>query len=729
MRAMARRPHTATSPRGASLAMRAWTPTRERAPLLSARAGDGARASATVTRDGDADEELGRDGTTTTSTTGERRARADDGVGGGMTMRGVIGVVALAGVAVSAVVARGGGAGGARSALGAPSANANGKPKIAAVAKAYSHNAEGRVDPLAVAAAMDPVRHAYLPDAFHGYDPRRNVTEYAHPPAVTKSKTGYTLCVDIARDAWDSTYTKGFGALFEPGSCFENVVAGNCDNSIESRRADVRVFSQSAYLWRGAHKGPHGEFNKPDKVNDGQIDLYFAHEAAGTFGGELRKDHLMKKFDYIGYFDRTRSAFWWPFGPTLNSMTESFPAYTIPHSRRTPGVAWIAIDCLPPRPAILWEISQRFPVFSMGSCANNAMKPAKLPGRGIDNLDYQMSMANLMFYFAMENAPLCEGYMTEKIWLALQRGSIPIYAATDSMRELMPSKKSFIDLTQYPDVDSLVHELALIARNETRYREYTDWRYQHPKTWQPGFRQLLRVMSSDIKVGLCAILQKGPSEFPTAKSQGGCVGYQTKILGRIAGQGFRTGKGSNLGLRNAVDFLDELDCASRKTINRPEQDDIENGAGSPRRRQGPRGDRCYRLKDHAMKVAGVMNRADAPGKVVVQTEQHEKLAKGKGDNQPAVETPKAQQTTAAKAQAPKATTPQQKPAAQPVKATLQNPNTEPKQSTTPRIWHGLEEWIPPKSKQQQQPANASPRPTTEPSQTNTTTASQKTKDA
>ena len=130
-----------------------------------------------------------------------------------------------------------------------------------------------------------------------------------------------------------------------------------------------------------------------------------------------------------------------------------------------------------------------------------------------------------------------------------------------------------------------------------------------------------------------------------------------------------------------------------------------------------------------MKVAGVMNRADAPGKVVVQTEQHEKLAKGKGDNQPAVETPKAQQTTAAKAQAPKATTPQQKPAAQPVKATPQKPNTEPKQSTTPRIWHGLEEWIPPKSKQQQQPANASPRPTTEPSQTNTTTASQKTKDA
>ncbi|OUS46598.1 hypothetical protein BE221DRAFT_192099, partial [Ostreococcus tauri] len=533
--------------------MRAWTPTRERAPLLRARACDGARASAT------------------------RCARADDGAGGRMTMRGVIGVVALAGVAVSAVVARGGGAGGARSALGAPSANANGKPKIAAVAKAYSHNAEGRVDPLAVAAAMDPVRHAYLPDAFHGYDPRRNVTEYAHPPAVTESKTGFTLCVDIARDAWDSTYTKGFGALFEPGSCFENVVTGNCDNSIESRRADVRVFS------------PHGEFNKPDKVNDGQIDLYFAHEAAGTFGGELRKDHLMKK---------TRSAFWWPFGPTLNSMTESFPAYTIPHSRRTPGVAWIAIDCLPPRPAILWEISQRFPVFSMGSCANNAMKPAKLPGRGIDNLDYQMSMANLMFYFAMENAPLCEGYMTEKIWLALQRGSIRFTPPRDSMRELMPSKKSFIDLTQYPDVDSLVHELALIARNETRYREYTDWRYQHPKTWQPGFRQLLRVMSSDIKVGLCAILQKGPSEFPTAKSQGGCVGYQTKILG----------------LRNALDFLDELDCASRKTINRREQDDIENGAGSPRRRQGPRGDRCYRLKDHAMKVAGVMNRADAPGK-------------------------------------------------------------------------------------------------------------------
>ena len=508
--------------------------------------------------------------------------------------------------------------GGARALGGAQGGErgGGGRPTTATVAKIFSENEQGKVDRLAIAASLDPVRHAYLPDAFHGYDPKKSVREYAHPPAVSKSETGYTLCVDLPSQAWDSTYALGFGTLFKPGMCVETVLAGQ--NVCANASADVRVFSQSGYLWRGVHKGKHGEYLKPPKVSEKQVDFYFAHEAAGTFGGELRRQNVVEQFDYLGYFDRERSAFWWPFGPTLDSMTTSFPAYTIPHSERIPGVGWIAIDCLPPRPQILWEISQRFPVFSMGSCANNAAQPRNLPGRGADNLDYQRKMAKLMFYFAMENAAMCEGYSTEKVWLALQRGSIPIYAATDAVYELMPTKNSFIDLRQYPNPDALAAELRSIATNETRYREYTDWRYQDPKTWSPGFRRLLRVTSSDMKAGLCAVLQKGDKVYPRAQIQGRCIGAKTRILGRLGGEGFRAVLGGpQQRLRNAIDFLDEVRCDDKTLIaadlgKEPEEKGADAAATAATtaaaevaaaRQPRPRGDACYRLKRNAAALA------------------------------------------------------------------------------------------------------------------------------
>ena len=272
---------------------------------------------------------------------------------------------------------------------------------------------------------------------------------------MTRSETGFTMCVDMPADAWDSTYVKGFGRLFTPGACVEKVVIG-CDGD---KRADVRVFSQSGYLWRGKNKGKDGSYAKPAKIDPGQVDVYMAHEAVATFGKDLQNPKVVREFDYVGYFDQKRSAIWWPFGPSLDSMAEDFPAYTIPHSERIPAVAWIAIDCLPPRPGIIVGLAEHFPTFSMGNCFNNYHLPRNLPGRGVENLEYQSKMARYMFYFAMENAPMCEGYMTEKVWMALARGSIPIYTGHDSFTELMPTKKSYIDLRDYDSFEALAAEL------------------------------------------------------------------------------------------------------------------------------------------------------------------------------------------------------------------------------------------------------------------------------
>ncbi len=87
----------------------------------------------------------------------------------------------------------------------------------ARVKPVYWWNPQGKTDLLAVAAGMDPAAHAYLPDTFHGYDAALGANEYAHPPVVSGSKTGFTMCIDMPAQNWDSVYAKGFGMLFRPG--------------------------------------------------------------------------------------------------------------------------------------------------------------------------------------------------------------------------------------------------------------------------------------------------------------------------------------------------------------------------------------------------------------------------------------------------------------------------------------------------------------------------------
>jgi len=424
----------------------------------------------------------------------------------------------------------------------------------AKVKQIYSMNPQGKTDLLAVAAGMDPVAHAYLPDAFHGYDVTLDVAKFAHPPVVSKSKTGFTMCIDMPKQNWDSVYAKGFGMLFRPGVCVEKIKIG-CDDA----NSDVRVFSQSGYLWRGKRKNKDGEYLKPEKTHPGQVDIYFAHEAAGTFGGDLRSPKVINKFDYVAYFDKSKSAIWWPFGPTLNSMTESFPAYTLPHSERIPGVAWIAIDCLPPRPGILAHIAEYFPVFSMGTCMHNYKAPKRLPGRGVENIVYQSKMARYMFYFAMENAAACEGYMTEKVWMALSRGSIPIYTGASSIADMMPTRNSYIDIQNYDSIEDLVEELYAIAHDEQKYASYTNWRYQHPSEWSEGFRKLLRVMSTDIKVGVCSVLQKGDAVYPKAEPIKGTCEHK-RIFGK-APQAWTLHDIDRPRPRDPTEFLEVVPCS------------------------------------------------------------------------------------------------------------------------------------------------------------------------
>ena len=43
-------------------------------------------------------------------------------------------------------------------------------------------------------------------------------------------------------------------------------------------------------------------------------------------------------------------------------------------------------------------------------------------------------ISRYLFYFSAENS-VCPGYTTEKLWLALSRGSIPVYFGDDDVHK------------------------------------------------------------------------------------------------------------------------------------------------------------------------------------------------------------------------------------------------------------------------------------------------------
>jgi hypothetical protein len=380
-------------------------------------------------------------------------------------------------------------------------------------------------DLLAVAMRDDPADNRYLPGILQGFD--LYASDWAHSPIKPRSggMNMFKVCIDAGTGSWDTAYATGLGELFQSGLCFNEVTEGPCDD------ADVVVFNQGTVLWGGGHRDKDGAVVLPPKAHPHQVYIYFAHETAGTFGWDLRTPDIMRQFDYLAYFDRSTSALWWPFGPSLRSMLQDYKFFAHPRENRIPGVAWLAVDCLPMRTHVLTEIASHFPVFSLGSCMNNAQAPVGLPGRGSGDAQFQNLMSNYMFYFALENGGACPGYATEKVWLALTRGSVPIYFGTDDVYDQLPSPDAIIDLKKFKSPRELADRLYAIATDPGAYWEVHKWRYQDPMTWSEGFRTLLRVMSTDIKYGVCHVLQKGETLYPRAQEQASCEG-DAQIMGR-----------------------------------------------------------------------------------------------------------------------------------------------------------------------------------------------------
>jgi len=403
-------------------------------------------------------------------------------------------------------------------------------------------NAERRNDPLLKAAEKD------LPNIgiIKSVDPTWQAQSgwYHHPVPGNNAEEGkFVMCVP---GEWDNSYTYNFLSLFRSGICIKEVRTDIQNDDFTG--CDIRVFNQYAFIWKNDFKignqtarSEENFFGPPAKLHPNVVDFYYAHESPDHYGYELRGDteyskKSLRNIQYLAWFNGDpdsphRSSLWYPFGPSIGELLRDYPLFVMPREKRIPVIGWMSKDCvLRERINVLVEISKHFPVFSMGRCEQNIAPPPDDPGRLGDFGDQQKTKAQYMFYYALENGIQCPHYMTEKIWDALSRGSIPIYIGWDGIEEYIPSKDAVIDLRDFSSPAELSAKLTEIATNDAAYAKAHEWRTKSPDQWPLKFRSLIRQVSSDMKFGICSTMKEGPKNHPPAVATEKCD-RSVKIMG------------------------------------------------------------------------------------------------------------------------------------------------------------------------------------------------------
>ena len=369
----------------------------------------------------------------------------------------------------------------------------------------------------------------------------QNMEMWKHPPANGGEK--FTVCFkDGDEFTFFGSYIFIHDGLQEVGMCVKDV---KVNANIDDPSCDVRMFrnGQLPEVW--------------PKTNPKQVDIYFTHESPSMYSPELLDEDFRRSFDYVANYERT-SGLWFPFAVPVPMMMTDFPLFTMTRKERIPGIGWLARDCMSNRAETLRKISAEFPVFSVGKCARNVKKGSfpesvmELPKN--DTTSIQEPMSNFMFYYAEENAGVsCPEYVTEKIYYALSRGSIPIYIGWEGVNELLPSPDSWIDLRNYATPQQLAKRLREIAESDEEWEKMHKWRYEDPKTWPKLYQKAVRQQTEDSKYALCALLQNGESDRRRrATKEPILCDQQTEIFGQYlkledqTGSAFRREKGDSI---------------------------------------------------------------------------------------------------------------------------------------------------------------------------------------
>ena len=258
----------------------------------------------------------------------------------------------------------------------------------------------------------------------------------------------------------------------------------------------------------------------PAKQNPDQVYVYASLESPGAFGKDLMDEGLLSQVDYIAHGNEKASSFWLPQMISTKGLMASYEAFSRPKKSRIPGIAWLGKNCADnaPKMKVLKEVSNHFPVFSIGECRRNTNEPLGLPEHkvmGSGGIDFftktQLALSDYLFYYVGEDAD-CPGAIHADLWMALARGSIPVYFGTANVYEYLPCPEGdcIVDVKKFSSSAQLAKALRQISSSQKVYKKATEWRRQSPDEWPLGFKRGVARASQDFRKTLCdSVLKKG----------------------------------------------------------------------------------------------------------------------------------------------------------------------------------------------------------------------------
>lgn len=162
-------------------------------------------------------------------------------------------------------------------------------------------------------------------------------------------------------------------------------------------------------------------------------------------------------------------------------------------------VIYIASGCETPsqRDLFVRELSRYIAIDSYGACLNNRTMPAWAERTNSDAADLACLIVNYRFYLSLENAA-CDDYISEKLWLPLSLGVVPVYWGAGNVRQWLPCASAAVLVDEFVSVQQLATYLQSLLDNSDAYRRHLCHRQQQQQQQQTGVtnQQLLQALST-----------------------------------------------------------------------------------------------------------------------------------------------------------------------------------------------------------------------------------------
>lgn len=194
----------------------------------------------------------------------------------------------------------------------------------------------------------------------------------------------------------------------------------------------------------------------------------------------------------LGYADRLSFSY-----NTRLTWNDLFLRKRIPTNRRfrmrlldqsVATVTWASTHCgsHSGRESLIRKLQTFFPVHIFGkNCLANMNSEETYPWASQTEL-----FRNYKFHLALENSR-CNDYVTEKIFLALTRGQVPVYLGAPNIDEFMPSKDAYINVMDYGSVKELADYLIYLDTHDEEYEKYFAWRSRPIATYGKILQQII----------------------------------------------------------------------------------------------------------------------------------------------------------------------------------------------------------------------------------------------